>query len=76
MNATTPSVEDMYWIIYVTSPAEPQGVTQVDRRFEFRGESASIRALTCYESAERHGMKVRVEKVRSRIESSARLVSA
>lgn len=75
-NVTTPPVEDIYWVISVTSPGGPEGVTQVDRRFEFRGECASIRAWTCYESAERHGMKVRVEKVRPRIELPTRLVSA
>lgn len=73
---TTLSVEDIYWVIYVTSPGGPEGVTQVDRRFEFRGDCASIRAWNCYESAERHGMKVRVEKVRPRIDLSRRLVAA
>ena len=76
MNLTTPPVEDIYWVISVTSPGGPEGMTQVHRRFEFRGECASIRAWACYESAERHGMTVRVEKVRPRIDLSARLVSA
>jgi hypothetical protein len=70
------SLDDIYWVISVTSPGGSGGVTQVDRRFEFRGESASIRAWNCYESAERHGMRVRVEKVRPRIELSSRLISA
>jgi hypothetical protein len=38
-------------------------VTRVDRRFEFRGEHATTRAWSCYASAERYGMRVRVERV-------------
>jgi len=76
MNVTSPPIQDIYWVISVTSPGQPGGVQRVDRRFEFRGEYASIRAWNCYESAERHGMTVRVEKVRARIDLSTRLVSA
>jgi hypothetical protein len=53
----------MYWVISVTSPDTPEGVTRVDRRFEFRGEHATTRAWSCYASAERYGMRVRVERV-------------
>jgi hypothetical protein len=66
MSDLTSTIGDIYWVISVTSPGAPDGVTQVDRRFEFRGECASIRAWNCFASAERHGMKVRVEKVRPR----------
>jgi hypothetical protein len=76
MNATIPSVEDIYWVISVTSPGGPDGVTRVDRRFEFRGECASIRAWNCYASAERCGMSVRVEKVRPTSRVGSHLVSA
>lgn len=51
---------ETHWVISVTSPGEPEGVTRVDRRFEFRGEDASIQAWNCYSFAERHGMKSRV----------------
>jgi hypothetical protein len=67
--------DDIYWVIYLTSPGEPEGVAQVDRRFEFRGDGASIAAWNCYASAERHGMRVRAEKVRPRTDLSGRLVS-
>lgn len=76
MNLIEAPLQDIYWVLYVTSPGEPEGVTRVDRRFEFRGDGASIRAWNCYASAERHGMKVRVEKVRPRAELWTRLVSA
>lgn len=75
MSAVATRDADIYWIVYVTSPGTPEGVTQVDRRFEFRGEGAGIRGWNCYEAAERHGLTVRAEKVRVKTEVPTRSFS-
>jgi hypothetical protein len=75
MSAVATGEPEVYWIVYVTSPGTPDGVTQVERRFEFRGEDAGIRGWNCYKTAEEHGLTVRAEKVRAWTEVASRPLS-
>ena len=63
----TPTLpEGMYWVVYVSDALElPNGeVSRVSRRFEFKGETASLRAWRCYQESKRNGFTARAEKVR------------